>query len=62
MFTVKIILMKGEKLGDTVKIRASDGTIHRYKVVRVDRSGLFPVGYLKEYPQDGVKSSWGLPI
>jgi len=48
----KIILMRGEKLGDTVEIRDSDGVVHRYKVVSVDRGGLgFPVGYLEEYPK-----------
>lgn len=44
----KTILMKGEKLGDTVEIRHSDGRTPRYRVVRVDRSGLFPVGRLEE--------------
>lgn len=45
---VKIVLMMGEREGDTVDIRHSDGRIHRYRVVRVDSSGLFQVGYLEE--------------
>lgn len=44
----KIILMKGEKLGDTIEIRHIDGRTHKYRVVRVDRSSLFPVGHLEE--------------